>query len=149
MGIMRTSQIDAFAANTGIKAACGNRSKILSNLSNRAFELIKIIELEHSGIRDGDGYWSGTDPLGGVINDLAEGFQRLEKIEKDETLRDEVATFAAYCIGSTAPQGDWDSSVDDEREKVMTDDDTFDHWLKQYRSYHDCQVPAFVGSERF
>ena len=42
------------------------------------FELIKIIELEISGIRDGDGYWHGSDVIGGLEADLCRAIGHLK-----------------------------------------------------------------------
>jgi hypothetical protein len=49
----------------------------LRELSNGAFEIVKIVELELSGIRDGDGFWHGSDVIGHMVNDLANLCQRL------------------------------------------------------------------------
>lgn len=57
---------------SGIFPATGDRARILNDLSNAAFEAIKIIELERSGIRDGDGYWDGSDVIGGMASRLIE-----------------------------------------------------------------------------
>ena len=46
------------------------RAELLEKMSNAAFDLIKIIELERSGIRDGDGHWSGTDVMGHTTREL-------------------------------------------------------------------------------
>ncbi len=84
MGASRNYQIDEFAAETGIKAAIGTRAIVLRQISKNAYELIQVIALEQSGIRDGDGYWSGCDPLGAVIRAVDEGFKRLQQIEQAE-----------------------------------------------------------------
>lgn len=54
-----------------------NRRKIamkdddtLNRMSQEAFELIKIIELEKSGVRDGDGFWHGSDALGNAVQEI-------------------------------------------------------------------------------
>jgi len=47
-----------------------NQADLLRQMSNAAFELIKVIELEISGIRDGDGYWEGSDAMGGTAEKL-------------------------------------------------------------------------------
>jgi hypothetical protein len=39
-------------------------------MSDTASDLIKIIELERSGIRQGDGYWYGSDLMGGITDDM-------------------------------------------------------------------------------
>jgi hypothetical protein len=60
-----------------VEPASGERAEILSDLSNAAFEAIKIIELERSGIRDGDGYWHGSDVIGGITGNLIRLSERL------------------------------------------------------------------------
>ena len=40
-----------------IEPATGDYAKALNQLSEAAYKAIKIIELERSGIRDGDGFW--------------------------------------------------------------------------------------------
>ena len=66
---------------TGITAATGERAETLRALSDAAFEAIKIIELERSGIRDGDGFWHGADVIGHITGRLADLCERL--MEKD------------------------------------------------------------------
>ena len=56
----------------GIEPATGERAEILEALSKAAFEMIKVIELERSGIRDGDGYWHGGDVIGHMTGDLVD-----------------------------------------------------------------------------
>jgi hypothetical protein len=46
-------------------------SRLLQELSQAAFELIKAVELERSGIRDGNGRWIGSDGMGGQIEEVA------------------------------------------------------------------------------
>jgi hypothetical protein len=77
MGQMTDFQIARWQEKAGIKPATGEHARILNNLSNAAFEAIKIIELERSGIRDGDGYWHGGDVIGGMCRDLTELCERL------------------------------------------------------------------------
>jgi hypothetical protein len=71
MGQMRNAAIAAWQKAAGIKEATGQRAELLSRMSAAAFELIKVIELERSGIRDGDGGWSGSDAMGGTARDMA------------------------------------------------------------------------------
>jgi hypothetical protein len=68
---MRTEQ-------TGIEPATGERARLLDELSQAALEAIKIVELERSGIRDGDGYWH-ADVIGGMTGDLNKLCERLMK----------------------------------------------------------------------
>ena len=61
MGSMTDANIEAFQKATGITPATGARAELLEELSQAAFQLIKIIEMERSGIREGDGKWHGCD----------------------------------------------------------------------------------------
>jgi hypothetical protein len=80
---MRTeAQIAAFEAATGVKRARGGRADALRQISDKAFELIKVIELEYSGIRDGDGHWYGSDVVGAVMGDLQRAMQALDEIDR-------------------------------------------------------------------
>jgi hypothetical protein len=71
MGHYTDARIAAWQEQSGIKPATGKRAELLSRLSDAAFEVIKLIELEKSGIRDGDGYWHGSDPMHGMLSELA------------------------------------------------------------------------------
>jgi hypothetical protein len=71
MGTRTDARIAAWQEESGIKPATGKRAELLSKLSNVAFETIKLIELEMSGIRDGDGHWYGSDPMHAMIGELA------------------------------------------------------------------------------
>ncbi|MGA8649992.1 MAG: hypothetical protein WB677_05120 [Xanthobacteraceae bacterium] len=77
MGSRTDAQIECWQEEAGIKPAIGERAKILEALSQAAFDAIKIIELERSGIRDGDGYWHGSDVIGGMAGDLTRLCKRL------------------------------------------------------------------------
>jgi hypothetical protein len=68
MGQMTEATIAAFQKEAGIMPS--EHAGLLKQISDAAFELIKVIELERSGIRDGDGYWHGSDVMGGVIEDV-------------------------------------------------------------------------------
>ncbi len=76
MGMMRNMEIAQRQAAAGIVP--GQPADLLRKMSDTAFELIKIIELELSGIRDGDGFWSGSDPMGGTARELANLIRRYE-----------------------------------------------------------------------
>src|SRR5262249_5786249 len=72
MASQRDAETEAWQKRTGIKPATGERADLLRGVSDKAFELIKVIELERSGIRDGDGLWHcGSDGVGGTVRDLA------------------------------------------------------------------------------
>src|SRR5262249_8450637 len=83
-GAYMRSRIAAFEEATGIKQASGGRLSDLDRLQNLAFDLVKIVELEKSGIRDGDGYWHGSDPLGATINDLNACWQIFRRRDQQE-----------------------------------------------------------------
>jgi hypothetical protein len=72
MGQLTDARIAAWQEAAGIEPATGERAAILCKLSDACFEAIKIIELERSGIRDGDGYWQGSDVIGHLTGDLTE-----------------------------------------------------------------------------
>ena len=67
MGTVTDANIEAWQRKAGIEPATGEAAEKLCELSREAYELIRIIELERSGIRDGDGRWHGCDPLGGAV----------------------------------------------------------------------------------
>jgi hypothetical protein len=81
MGQFTDATIEEFQKAKGIEPAIGERARILTEISDAAFGLIKIIELEKSGIRDGDGYWLGSDPVGHTMWELRELFDRLDAID--------------------------------------------------------------------
>lgn len=65
-GSITDANIRASQKHAGIAPATGHYAKDLEEISRAAFELIKIVELEASGIRD-DGYWHGSDALYGTL----------------------------------------------------------------------------------
>lgn len=44
----------------------------IGRMKSLAVELYEVLVREESGIRDGDGYWSGSDPISGIIGELAD-----------------------------------------------------------------------------
>ena len=78
MGHRTEATIEAWQKAAGIKPATGNQQRVLDAMSEKAFELIKMIALERSGIRDGDGqwlgdeYWHGSEPFYGLLKALSE-----------------------------------------------------------------------------
>jgi hypothetical protein len=79
MGAYTGYAIASWQAKSGIKPATGGTADILQRMSDAAFELIKVIELEKSGIRDGDGFWHGSDGFGGTAEKLASLIERYLK----------------------------------------------------------------------
>ncbi len=92
--MMRNVNIAAWQRYAGLEEATGKRAQILRDMSDAAFELIKVIELERSGIRDGDGCWSGTDVVGGVMHDLRSLMNRLDTYDKPPRSGDDNVPFA-------------------------------------------------------
>jgi hypothetical protein len=76
MGASTDAAIAAWQKQAGIEPARGQKAEALRDLSQAAFEMIKVVELESSGIRDGDGYWHGADVMGGVVGDVVAAFHR-------------------------------------------------------------------------
>lgn len=81
MGLYTDAKIEAWQKASGITPASGRRAEILSAMSQAAFELIKIIELEKSGIRDGDGHWHGSDVVGGSLRKFGELHECLNQVD--------------------------------------------------------------------
>jgi hypothetical protein len=71
--------VAAWQKKAGLKPAADQET--LRKLSDAAFELIKIIELEKSGIRDGDGYWHGGDVMGGIVSEMRGLLDRLSSAD--------------------------------------------------------------------
>lgn len=70
MGTMTNAAIAKWQEESGIEPARGDRAEMLKRVAELAAEIIALTALETSGIRDGDGYWHGSDPLDGYIRDL-------------------------------------------------------------------------------
>ncbi len=67
----------------GIKPVQGPQAENLARMSHLAADLIRVIELERAGIRDGDGYWSGCDPIHEIINELVENERMNDTYRQD------------------------------------------------------------------
>jgi hypothetical protein len=83
MGQMTQATIRAWQERAGIKEATGEYGRVLTEMSKAAFELIEIIVLEKSGIRDGDGFWHGSDPLSGTLQDIVKLDARMRGMRND------------------------------------------------------------------
>lgn len=88
MGQMTQARVAAWQEAAGIEPATGDRAERLQELSQAAYELIKIIELESSGIRDGDGYWHGSDPLQGKVLEISDRWQLSKRAKEREAEKD-------------------------------------------------------------
>lgn len=76
MGHMTNARLIDFADRSGIQPATGEDAERLEAMSKIAYKLIRAIERELSGIRDGDGFWHGSDPLDSLIRQLSELYAR-------------------------------------------------------------------------
>jgi hypothetical protein len=72
MGMRTELEIAAWQKASGIRPATGREEELLRKISDAAFELIKVIELHRSGIRDGDGHWHGSHVMGGTAQKLVD-----------------------------------------------------------------------------
>ena len=72
MGAVTDARIRDWQIRAGLEPAQGRRAETLARMSRLAYDLIRVVELERSGIRDGDGQWHGCDPIGSIIGDLRE-----------------------------------------------------------------------------
>ena len=79
MGTLTDRNIAEWQAHAGLEPVTGERREILEKMSETAFELIKAIELEKSGIRSGDGRWYGcVDYMLELTHEMRSLFNRLE-----------------------------------------------------------------------
>ena len=85
MGQMTDERISAWQQAAGIEPATGAQLERLEAMQEQGVNLIKIVELELSGIRDGDGSWHGSDPLGGTVLRVSELWQLFNR-DRDEPL---------------------------------------------------------------
>jgi hypothetical protein len=64
-----------------ITPATGGRLECLKRLAEVAQTLPNIIDSEISGVRDGNGYWEGSDALHGTISGMWEALKEIEAID--------------------------------------------------------------------
>ncbi len=81
MGQMTDERISTWQQAAGIEPPTSAQLGRLEEMQEECFNLIRIIELERSGIRDGDGNWHGSDPLGGTVLRLSELWQLFKLAE--------------------------------------------------------------------
>lgn len=74
MGQRRNLEIASIQAHIGIRPVQGEAGEALNELQRSAYELVRVIELERSGIRDGDGCWSGCWPLEHLVGEIGQAF---------------------------------------------------------------------------
>jgi hypothetical protein len=71
--------IAAWQEKAGIEPAQGAAADLLQKMSDGAFQLIKVIELQRSGIREGDGCWHGADVMGAVARNLVASIEAYDR----------------------------------------------------------------------
>ena len=77
MGAQTRQAIRDFQERAGIEPATGKRAERLAEMSQHAHDLIQVLALEASGIRDGSGRWHGSDPVWGIV-------LRLRDLERED-----------------------------------------------------------------
>jgi hypothetical protein len=93
MGQITDAKIAAWQEASGIEPARGERLAACDALQELAFDLIKAVELEKSGICDGDGHWYGSDVLHSMVRSLGEMYERL--VRRDGHESDGAASWGA------------------------------------------------------
>ena len=63
MEIIRYSRIAEFQRQAGLEPATGRCAELIEQMKQKAVLLLEILVLEKTGIRDGDGRWTGTDVM--------------------------------------------------------------------------------------
>ena len=137
------AKIAAWQKTHGIQPADGERAEKLREMSRLAFELIRLIELEISGIRDVDGSWHRYDPLCDTLELLEDCYPEFEEHRESlrqlafleqEALRARgfIADFANRSIHhSLSPEAKEKARA--EGDKVMDDDSVYDTWQEVER----------------
>jgi hypothetical protein len=87
MGMLTDMRTAQWQREVGIELPPPARAKILYALSGEAVHLIKLVTLELSGIRDGDGRWCASNPLTGmkdILDDLFDGLDESYRVEHEK-----------------------------------------------------------------
>ena len=103
MGQRTDARIAAWQEAAGIEPATGDRFEMLRGLSRSAYEMIRLIELEASGIRDGAGSWYGSDPLDGAVAQISSGWERVKEAQLKEARREEALDAAGRALRKDDP----------------------------------------------
>lgn len=90
MGQQVEANIAAWRKAAGIEGPTDDSWQKLSEIEKLTFDLMKLIVLEMSGIRDGDGHWYGSDPLDGTIRQIYEVWEGKRPPTKMATTTDEL-----------------------------------------------------------
>jgi len=78
MGQITDAKIAEWQRYAGIEPARGRKLELLDRMQQEALALIRIVELEKSGIREGDGFWYGSDPLCSITKRFPELYREYE-----------------------------------------------------------------------
>lgn len=70
-------------AAPGITPASGPRAELLEKLSEAAFQLIRVAELEAAGIRGGDGTWQGSEALRATLSGITDLAIALDDLDQE------------------------------------------------------------------
>ncbi len=77
MGQQSDARIADFRVRNGIQLPTAERREWIGRVKRAAVELIEVMVLEEAGIRDGDGYWHGSDVVEGAFTAI----ERLQEID--------------------------------------------------------------------
>ncbi|PRH86914.1 hypothetical protein C5L14_16645 [Labrys okinawensis] len=80
MSVHLDSRVAAWQSKAGLVLPSRDQIAAYDAISETAFKLIKAIELEKSGIRDGNSAWHGSDPLLAYGMDLVRGLLKAKCI---------------------------------------------------------------------
>jgi hypothetical protein len=68
----------------------------LTRLKEQCLDLARVIDLELTGVRDGDGFWHGSDGLGGSIDNVTEACARVTRLRRGEPVATTVAASPSF-----------------------------------------------------
>ena len=123
MGIITDSKIEQFQQQSGIQPVVPEKERILKSAQDQALELIRVIELERSGIRDGDGFWHGSDVLQHVADDITE-------------------IISDYQTGSSIIETERDRCLEADSRKPAT-------WLLQFDGFNESPLEDFESPDYY
>jgi hypothetical protein len=95
---------------TGPRAASGRHAELLADLQNATARLAELIELERTGVCDGQGFWIGSDPLLDTARKLVRiAEQRVSEFRRWAMARRARLNGAAYRRRRAADTARWRS----------------------------------------
>ena len=75
MGARTDCEIREWQKAAGLALPSAGELKKIAHMKTLAFDLVKCLVLEEGGIRDGAGFWVGSDPIDGIIRELYESWK--------------------------------------------------------------------------